>query len=185
MNLWLRMLRIFIGTLTRPKIALLDTSRIRARVWLNDLDINLHLNNARYLSFADLGRLDWFIRSDVLKLARQHQAFPMIGDLIAKFRRDMKLFQTCEVQTRLVGWDHKWAFVEHRFVRQGRVLGIVAIRGVFKGKNGLLDPNTILNNFGVDTTPPRLPEWALRWNEGCELLSDVLRAEEKPQARLG
>jgi acyl-CoA thioesterase FadM len=183
MNLWLRVLRIIIGTFVRPRIHLLDTSRIRTRVWLNDLDLNLHLNNARYLSFADLGRLDWFLRSGVLKLARQQQAFPMIGDLIAKFRRDMKFFQTCEVQTRLVGWDHKWAFLEHRFVRKGRVLGIVAIRGVFKGKNGLLDPNTVLSNFGVDATPPQLPQWAVRWNEGCELLSETLRAEEKIRVR--
>jgi acyl-CoA thioesterase FadM len=179
MNLWLRLIAVIIGSRLRPRMHLMDCGRIRMTVFPNDLDLNLHCNNARYLAFADLGRFDWFVRTGILKLARKHQALPMIGDAIAKFRRDMKVFQRCEIQTRMVGWDQKWAFVEHRFVRNGRVLGVVAIRGVFKSKNGLLDPNTILASFSVDATSPPLPQWAVRWNEGCELLSETLRAEER------
>jgi hypothetical protein len=29
---------------------------------------------------------------------------------------------------RLIGWDGKWGFLEHRFVRKDRVIGVVAIR---------------------------------------------------------
>jgi len=105
---WLRLLRIGLGLIGNSKVDLLATTCIRLRVWPNDLDYNLHVNNGRYLAFADIGRLHWVVRTGMLGLARQHKAFPVIGDATAKFRRDLKVFQTFEIHTRLMGWDSKW-----------------------------------------------------------------------------
>ena len=151
---------------------------IRLRVWPNDLDINRHVNNGRYLTLADLARMDWFLRTGVFAAARQHQAFPVIGDAIAKFRRDLKAFEAFEIHTRLLGWDRKWGFIEHRFVRHGRVVGVVAIRGVFKGPDGPLEPGVLLAEIAHAAPSPELPQWAQRFQESSELLSEYLRAEE-------
>jgi hypothetical protein len=67
-------------------------------------------------------------------------ARPIIGDAMAKFRRDLRLFQSLDVHSRLLGWDRRWIFLEHRFVRNRRVIRVVAIRGVLKGASGKLDP---------------------------------------------
>ena len=48
------------------------------------------------------------------------KAFPVIGGAIAKFRHDLKVFQTFEIHTRLIGWGSKWAVFEQRFVRKER-----------------------------------------------------------------
>jgi len=61
------------------------------------LDFNVHVNNGRYLALADIGRIHWFLRTGVLGVAREHRAFPILGDAIATFRHDLKLFQRFEI----------------------------------------------------------------------------------------
>jgi hypothetical protein len=102
----------------------------------------------------------------------------VVGDAIAKFRRDLKLFQSFEIHTRLIGWDRKWGFIEHRFVRRRRVIGAVVIRGVFKGPDGPLEPAVLLSALAHAAPSPELPEWANRFQQSSELLSEALRAEE-------
>ena len=182
---WLRLARIGLGLISKSKVDLLATTRVHFRVWPNDLDFNVHVNNGRYLALADIGRIHWFVRTGVLGVARQRRAWPMIGDAIAKFRQDLKLFQRFEIHTRLLGWDRRWGFIEHRFVREGRVIGLVAIRGVFKGPGGPLDPGVLLAGVAHTAPSPELPEWASRFHQGGELLSELLREEERLQGARG
>src|SRR5262245_44592387 len=90
---WLRLFRVGFSLIGKSKVDLLTTTRVRLRVWPNDLDYNLHVNNGRYLALADIGRAHWFVRTGVLGVAREHKAFPVIGDAIAKFRHDLKVFK--------------------------------------------------------------------------------------------
>jgi acyl-CoA thioesterase FadM len=181
----LRLARVGFGVFSEPKVDLLATTRVYFRVWPNDLDFNGHVNNGRYLALADIGRIHWFVRTGVLGVARRHKAFPIIGDAIAKFRQDLKLFQMFEIHTRLLGWNHKWGFLEHRFLRNNRVIGVVAIRGVFKGPGGQLDPRVLLAGVAHSAPSPELPEWATRFHEAGELLSELLREEERSQGLRG
>ena len=89
---WLRLIRVGFGLLGAPRVDLLATTRITLRVWPNDLDLNFHVNNGRYLALADIGRMHWFVSTGVLAIARQEKMFPVVGDAIAKFRRDLKVF---------------------------------------------------------------------------------------------
>ena len=133
-----------------------------------------------------LARVGFGLASEsMLGIARRHKAFPVIGDAIAKFRQDLKLFQRFEIHTRLIGWDRKWGFLEHRFVRNDRVIGVVAIRGVFKGPGGALDPGVFLAGLAHSAPSPQLPEWADRFHQGGELLSELLRDEERLQGIRG
>jgi acyl-CoA thioesterase FadM len=176
---WLRLSRVGLGLIGSPRVELFATTRVRLRAWPNDLDVNLHVNNGRYLALADIGRMHWFVRTGVLEIARQQKAFPVVGDVLAKFRRDLKVFQTVEIHTRLLGWDHRWGFLEHRFVRNDRVIGVVAVRGVFKGPAGALDPGTLLTGLAVAAQSPQLPEWTNSFLQTSELLRELLREEER------
>jgi acyl-CoA thioesterase FadM len=155
------------------------------RVWPNDLDFNIHVNNARYLALADIGRMHWFARTGMLGVARQRKAYPVVGDAIAKFRRDLRPFQAFEIHTRMLGWDRKWGFLEHRFVRQKRVIGVVAIRGVFKGPEGPVAPEVLLAALGHTGQSPEQPKWANSFHQGSEQLSELLREEERSQGLRG
>jgi acyl-CoA thioesterase FadM len=155
------------------------------RVWPSDLDFNLHVNNGRYLALADIGRMHWFVRTGLLEVARARRAYPVVGDAIAKFRRDLRLFQSFEIHTRLIGWDAKWGFVEHRFVRAGRVIGAVTIRGVFKSPERTVEPRELLEALGHAGAAPVQPEWITRFNQSSELFSESLREEERSQGLRG
>ncbi len=176
---WLRLFRAGLCSIGQPRIDLLSSTCIRMHVWPNDLDLNLHVNNGRYLALADISRMHWFLRSGAVRAARELRAVPIVGDAVAKFRRDLKPFQKFEIHTRMLGWDERWGFMEHRFVRENRVLGVVAIRGVFKGPQGSVPPQVFLDAIGAQHQSPPLPQWALEWNQGCESLTKQLRSEEK------
>jgi acyl-CoA thioesterase FadM len=176
---WLRIIRVGFSLVGQSRVDLLATTRIRLRAWPNDLDLNMHVNNGRYLTLADIGRMHWFVRTGLMQIAREQKAFPVVGDAIAKFRRELKPFQAFEIHTRMIGWDHKWGFLEHRFIRHDRVLGMVAIRGAFKGQNGPVDPSIFLRELSHEQPSPPLPPWALRFHEGCEAMSEMLRQEER------
>jgi hypothetical protein len=149
------------------------------------LDVNLHVNNGRYLALADIGRIHWLALTGMLGVARRQKAFPVVGDAIAKFRRDLKVFQAVEIQTRLIGWDRKWAFIEHRFLRDHRVIGVVAVRGMFRGSDGPIDPGVLLAGLGHAAPSPELHEWANHFQQSSERLSELLRAEERVQGLRG
>jgi hypothetical protein len=82
---------------------------------------------------------------------------------------------------RLRAWP-KWGFIEHRFTRTSRVIGVVAIRGVSKGPGGTIDPDVLLAGLAHTAAPPRLPEWATRFHRADELLSELLRDEERSKS---
>lgn len=176
---WIRIAKGALATVGKPQVDLLSTTRIWMRVWPNDLDFNLHVNNGRYLTLADIGRMHWFFRTKLWDVARAEKALPVVGDAIAKFRKELGAFQKFCIETRMLGWNERWGFLEHRFVRGGRVLGVVAIRGVFRGPDGAVKPSTLLAKLGVSVDSPQLPRWIVEWNSGCESLSQQLRSEEQ------
>ena len=68
MNLYLRLLFLLLGIWRLPPRGLLEASRAVFRVLPNDCDMNLHMNNGRYLSFMDLGRVHLMAQSGLLKV---------------------------------------------------------------------------------------------------------------------
>ncbi len=179
MNLWLRFIWVLLTLRWRPRAGMFDTTVLPMRVMLNDIDVNGHLNNGRYLTMADLGRLDFVARTGVLRVAIKHRAAPIVGDAMAKFRKDLKPFERFEMHTRLLGWDDKWAFMEHRFMRGGRVAGTVVMRGLFRGPNGPLTPGFLISQMGLSAESPPLPEWVTAWHQSCERLAEAIRGEER------
>src|SRR5262245_12352047 len=176
---WLRLFDVGLSLIGKSKVDLLATTVVRLLVWPNDLDYNLHVNNGRYLALAQISGAHWFVRTGSLGIARQHKAFPVIGDAFAKFRHDPKVFQTFEIHTRVIGWDSKWVFFEHRFVRKDRVIGVVAGRAVLKAQSGPIDLQIVSAELGHSAPSPELPEWAKRFDQGAELLSERVRDEER------
>jgi acyl-CoA thioesterase FadM len=181
---WLRFIRISLSLIGKPRVDLFATTRVRIRIWPNDLDMNMHVNNGRYLTLADLGRLDWFVRTGVYATAKRQGLFPVVGDSIAKYRRELRSFQTVTIESRLVGWSGRWGFLEHRFIRHGRVVAMVGVRGAFRGPHGAVDSWEFLSQLsetgaaGVPTSPP-LPAWTHAFQESTEALSTLLRSEEQ------
>ena len=79
MNLYLRLLKLlFLLPFVRRR-GLLDSGRIAYRVWPNDCDMNLHLNNGRYLTFMDLGRVHLLAQTGLLGKLLQNRWAPVLS----------------------------------------------------------------------------------------------------------
>jgi len=178
MNLWFRLIWMLITSRWRGRAGLFDTTSLKFTVLPNDLDFNGHINNGRYLTLADIGRMDYVLRTGAARVALRHRALPIVGDVTAKFRRELRLFQRYELQSRLLGWHDKWTYMEHRFVHQGKVVGVVVMRGVFRAPDGPLAPQVFLEELNISAAPPPLPVWVLSWSQICDELSESLRREE-------
>lgn len=176
---WLRLASVSASALKQPRVDLFEPTRVRLRVWPDDIDGNLHVNNGRYLTLADLGCVTWFLRSGVLSRARRFHALPLVADSIAKFRRDLKLLQTFTIETRLVGWERRYIFLEHRFLVEEHVTGLVAVRCVFKSGRRTVYPRELLSGLTERTQSPVLPAWLSQFSDSCEALTRQLHDEER------
>ena len=178
MNLWFRLLLMLLRRPWRKPVDGLATTVIRLRVWPLDLDFNRHVTNGRYFTLADVGRMDYVLRSGAFRVALRHKALPIVGDTWGKFRRELKLFEAFEIHTSMLGWDDKWSFVEHRFVSRGRVVGVVLIRGLFRSPKGTVAPGEFARELGLAEQSPALPHWLSAWSQSCDDMSLQLRGEE-------
>lgn len=180
MSLLGRLLWILFTRRGTPRSHPLAMLRVQSRAFPHDLDLNLHVNNGRYLTFADLGRMDWFIRSGTFKVARKEKCIPVIGDVTARFIRQLRAFDRFYVETQLLGWDEKWAYLEHKILdKQNRVAAIVVVRGMFwNKKTGGMTPQHLVAATGHEgITSPELPEWVQTWAQGLAQLSEQSRRE--------
>lgn len=179
MNLWFRLIFMLLRRPWRKPVAPLDTTVVRMRVWPLDLDLNRHVTNGRYFTLADVGRMDYVLRSGAFRVALRHKAVPIVGDTWGKFRRELKLFEAFEVHTRMLGWDEKWSFMEHRFVKNGRVLGVVVMRGLFRSPKGTVSPGEFVRELGLSEQALEMPAWLTAWSQSCDDMSVQLREEER------
>ncbi len=88
----------------------MGTSRnsLSLRVLPKDLDINLHMNNGRYLTLCDLTRVDMFMRSGLAKTMIKEKWRPIIAEHTMTYKKPLKLFQKYDLvlnnhQLKLVG----------------------------------------------------------------------------------
>jgi acyl-CoA thioesterase FadM len=67
MNLYLRLVWIWLHARFKPRIRMGDTIEMRLRVLPNDIDVNGHMNNGRYMTIIDLALIEYFTRLGFLK----------------------------------------------------------------------------------------------------------------------
>lgn len=117
--------------LLQPRVRdLLAEQSYAGRVLPSDLDLLLHMNNARYLREADVARAAHLARCGVLEALRALGARAVLAASCARYRRSLRLFEPFEVRTRLLGWDDRAFYVEARFIslRDGFVCALLRSR---------------------------------------------------------
>lgn len=145
--------------LLQPRVRdLLAEQRYAGRVLPSDLDLLLHMNNARYLREADVARAAHLARCGVLGALRALGARAVLAASCARYRRSLRLFEPFEVRTRLLGWDDRAFYLEARFVslRDGFVCALLRSRQHVLGTS----PERVVQHLckrRVSTSPPTPP----------------------------
>lgn len=145
MNLILRMLWVWLLSLRRERLPIGPAeSRLRLMTLPNDLDVNLHMNNGRYLTIADLSRVDLFIRTGLVTLMRQNRWAPVVAEHTMTYKRSLRLFQRFEAVMQLTHWDERCFHMSHQFLVDDRVVAEGTSKGVILGQQGVVPPETVM-----------------------------------------
>ncbi len=133
MNLLFRLLVVLLRSMPRRgTVGVLDVTTLRLRVWPTDLDLNVHLNNGRYLSIMDLGRIDLILRVGLLGRMVRDGIRPVVGSVQIVYRRSLAPFQAFDLTTQLIGWDEKWTYLRQQFHDDsGAVCADAYVRALF------------------------------------------------------
>lgn len=158
MNLLFRLIWLFITASGRRRIGVTDESELVLRVLPTDLDINMHLTNARYLSMMDLGRTEFIIQAGMLKELMKRRWLPVVAVANLKFIKQINPFQRFKLITRIIGWDEKWFFMEQRFEVQGQLVALGVIKGLFRSRNGNVPTEELIKLAGYQGDILELPE---------------------------
>ena len=148
-----------------PRIGVLDEDRIQMRVWPNDIDFNFHLNNSRYLSCMDYGRIHMMAANGILTHAIKDRWIPLVGSVDITYRRSLDLWAAFELRTRTLCWDEKWIYVEQSFHSKAGLAAIAWVKGLFRSKEGNLSPQSIVDLVSPGTQSPPILESMTQWNQ--------------------
>lgn len=154
MNLWLRLILVLISRFFRKPLQVIEESVLSFFVCPNDLDIYGHMNNGRYLTLMDLGRIDLIMRSPLGKLAADRGWNPLVASSHMTFRKPLTLLEAYHLRTKILGWDEKWFFIEQRFESHHRTIATGYIKGLFRGPEGNVPPEKALKLTGFSGASP-------------------------------
>jgi acyl-CoA thioesterase FadM len=148
-----------------PRIGALEEDVLRLRVWPSDIDFNLHLNNARYLSAMDYARVHLLARGGVLRPILKERWAPVVGAVWITYRRSLALNARYELATRLVGWDSRWFYMEQVFTGEEGLAAVGWVKGALRDRTGIVAPQRVLEMVQPGIESPELPEAIATLNE--------------------
>lgn len=151
-----------------PTHGLYDEVSKSFRVGLSDIDLNFHLNNAKYLKYMDLVRLEHVLATGVLwKLIPFHTRI-IIANTEISYIRELRTWQKFTITARVLGVDEKYLYYEHRFTSDEALCTHAFLR-LACVKDGKSQPiPEILGHLGMTNNAPELPEPILLWKDMLE-----------------
>ncbi|CAA0125851.1 Uncharacterised protein [BD1-7 clade bacterium] len=173
MNLHFRLLWLFFkrwlqqrkGSFDRSAFDPTQTCRLGFRVLPHDCDANLHLTSSRYFAMMDICRVDWLLSVCSWKLLIKERWKYVVNAQEITYIRELKPFARFEIKSRLLGWDEKYFYVEHRVVRHGRLHAIAHIRAACVKNGKVLNFGDVLETCGFAMEARELPEAIGLWQE--------------------
>lgn len=142
MNLIFRMLYVLVLAQFREPLGIGNSlSTLNLRVLPNDLDINFHMNNGRYLTICDLNRVDLFMRTGLLKAMFRRKWIPVIAEHTMIYKKPLGLFERFLVELQVTHWDEKYFYMKHIFFSGERIAAKGTSKGcVYARKLGVISP---------------------------------------------
>lgn len=172
---WLRARRALRRTPDGARTSPLEEFRTPLRVMPNDIDLLRHVNNGVYFTLLDLGRVDMTIRSGSQRGLDERGWFPVVVGESIRFRRSMRLWERFTVVTRVVGWDERVIYVDHRVerTRRDRTSEVVAeawvVARFLSRAGGTVPSRDVAEAFGLGPTSPPVPTDVVAWSRALDL----------------
>lgn len=148
--LWLMIKRFFVSKPQDDVFAPCSTTFFSNPL---DIDLNLHMNNGRYLTLMDLGRMDLLMRTNMFWPLFGKGYFPVVVSESIYFRRSLKMWQKFQIITKIESIDEKDFFIIQHFVRNNDIYATGYIQGRFrkKGQKGSVATEEVFQVLSRET----------------------------------
>jgi len=164
MNLYLRLLWTLLRSWRLPRLGLDDRLERHWRVLPNDLDINGHMNNGRYLTLVDLMLMEFFVRTGFARAMLRAGWRPMSGGAIISYRRGLQPMQRYRVRFGMLATDAHWNYMRFEFLQaDGTLCAVGVMKGAAVGREGLVPNATSYAAMGMDLPQRPLPDAVTHW----------------------
>ena len=132
--------------------------------WPWDIDPWLELNNGRTLTLYDLGRIPMATRTGLHKIAKAKGWGLAVAGASVRYRKRVRVFDRIEMRTRLVGWDHRFVYMDQSMWVRGECTSQALLRSaITQGKRGIVNPGEMAVALGLPAESPALPAWVQGW----------------------
>lgn len=142
-------------------------TKLKMRVCLNDLDLNFHVNNGRYLTMMDLGRIHLMGVTGLLKQTIKRKWMPVLGSTKVHFIRPLNPFNQFLMTSQVLYWDEKWVYVEQKIFKKNQLCVSALFKILFLGKNGKIPSDDLMTLLPHKIEKPVMPDYLKAWLE-CE-----------------
>lgn len=134
-------------------------------VWPQDIDLNLHMNNGRYLNVMDYARIHMLARIGLLTPIVRQRWQAVVGAVWMTYRRSLPLFSSFQIASHLVCWDERWFYIEQTFTAREGLAAVGWVKGAIRNSTGSLDPQSVIAHIVPGIVSPPIPEAFAQWNE--------------------
>lgn len=164
MNLYLRLLWLWIAGRRRSHVPLLGPCRTPFRVRLPDLDLFRHMNNAKYFALMDLARVDLLQRAGFLPKLFENGIYPVVTAESMIFRKSLNWRQRFDIETTVVSWDDTSMLLAQRFLLGETEVASGLVRARFlRRQGGTVPTSELIALSGEAVERPIPPAWLPAW----------------------
>ena len=164
MNLYLRLMRVLLGSWFEARRHHSSPVDSQFRVMPHDLDAFGHMNNGRYLQIMDVARMQWMLSAGVFAVIRRQRWAPVLGGGLVRYRQALRLWQPYRVRTELLGWEGQWFFLEHRFLdAAGRTAAVGVSRAGLRHAGRWVPAAQVADHVESGAVSPALPSFVCDW----------------------
>ena len=118
MTVRLRIAAMLVGhALFGRRAAPVPRTRLALRCWPTDCDINLHMNNSRYLALMDLGRWHYLLATGLATAVWRRRWAPVAVRAEIDFKRSLRPGERFELETFAIAASARSVTIAQRFWR--------------------------------------------------------------------
>jgi acyl-CoA thioesterase FadM len=147
-----------------PRIGILAEDRVQLRVWPNDIDFNFHLNNSRFLTCMDYGRVHMLAANGILDNVIRRRWTPLVGSIDIVYRRSLPLWASFTLATRTLCWDEKWFYVEQKMLSRDGLASTAWVKALFQDRGKNIPPQSVADMVQPGVASPPVPASMMVWN---------------------
>jgi len=140
-----------------------DQSVLKMRVWFSDIDFYPELNNGRYLTLMDLGRIELAQRTGLLRTVRKKKWGLVVAGASIRYRHRLRAFMPFTLHTRIAAADERWFYFYQYTSCNGKTCSSALVRTGITNRLGVVPVRKVLKSLGVPDWSPHIPEWVEAW----------------------